>query len=284
MALNVVPSYGWRVCFLIGGLPAFYAIFILFKLPESIHWLLGKGREKEAIEIIKNMELAAAGKAGEWLPGSLVIPPPHKKVGVSALFSSEYRKATIGIWIIYFMSMLIIYGVTSWLPTLLVERGYGLVLGYSFAILQNLIGSVGGFLTGFVADIIGRRKNVIYSFLFTAAAILLLGFVTGKWQVLVVAVLVGFCMQWANGGALPLMAEAYPTEFRNTGVAWAQSFGRIAGFLSPIFVGYIQQLGVGFSGTFQIFAIPAVTCSLVAVVLITETKGKRVDSVTSFKA
>ncbi len=284
MALNVVPVYGWRVCFLIGGLPALYAIFILYKLPESMAWLIGKGREAEAIEIIKRMEKVATGKSGGWLPGSIVLPAPAKKVGVSALFSSGYVKATIGVWLLYFMSMFIIYGVTSWMPTLLVERGYGLVLGYSFSILQNLVGSIGGFATGFVADIIGRRKNVIISFLFTAAAILLLGSVTGKWPVLIIAVLVGVCMQYANGGALPLMTEIYPTEFRNTGVSWAQSFGRIAGFLSPLVVGYVQQVGLDFSNTMKMFAFPAIICVLVSVFLIVETKGRTVDSVVGIKA
>ena len=278
VALNVVPTYGWRVCFLIGGLPALYAIFILYKMPESMAWLISKGREAEAIEIIKRMEKAATGKASEWLPGSIVLPAPAKSVGVGALFSPGYVKATIGVWLLYFMSMFIIYGVTSWMPTLLIERGYGLVLGYSFSILQNLVGSIGGFVTGFVADIIGRRKNVILSFLFTAAAILLLGAVTGKWPVLIAAVLVGVCMQYANGGALPLMTEIYPTEFRNMGVSWAQSFGRIAGFLSPLVVGYIQQVGLDFSSTMKMFAIPAIICVLVSVFLIVETKGRTVDS------
>lgn len=283
VALNVVPTYGWRVCFLMGGIPAFYAIFILYKMPESMAWLIGKGREAEAIEIINRMEIVAKGKASEWLPGSIVLSPAPKKLGVSALFSAGYMKETLSVWLLYFMSMFIIYGVTSWMPTLLIGKGYGLVLGYTFSILQNLIGSIGGFATGFVADIIGRRKNVIISFLFTAAAILLLGSVTGKWAVLIIAVLVGVCMQYANGGALPLMAEIYPTEFRNTGVSWAQSFGRIAGFLSPLFVGYIQQVGFDFSSTMNMFAFPAIICVLVSVFLITETKGRTVDGVVSIK-
>ncbi|KUO74840.1 MAG: MFS transporter [Desulfosporosinus sp. BRH_c37] len=284
VALNVVPSYGWRVCFLMGGLPALYAIFILYKMPESIAWLIGKGREQEAIKIIKHMEIVATGKASEWPPGSIALPPAPKKVGVSALFSSGYIKATIGVWLLYFMSMFIIYGVTSWMPTLLIGKGYGLVLGYTFSILQNLVGSIGGFATGFVADIIGRRKNVIISFIFTAAAILLLGAATGKWTVLIIAVLVGVCMQYANGGALPLMAEIYPTEFRNTGVSWAQSFGRIAGFLSPLFVGYVQQVGFDFSSTMNMFAIPAVICVVVSVFLIAETRGRTVDGIANIKA
>lgn len=282
VAIYVVPLYGWRVCFLTGGLPALYAVIVLFKLPESPHWLLGKGREKEAIDLIKRMEIAAKGKASEWVPGSLVAPPPPKKVGVSALFSPEYRKSTLTLWIIYFMGSVVIYGITSWLPTLLVGKGYGLVKGYSFAVLQNVFGMIGGFFTGYAADIIGRRKNVVFGWLFTGAAILVLGVASSQEQVVVCGMLVGIAMNWGLSGTQPLLAEAYPTEFRNTGVSWAQSFGRVGGFLSPILAGYLQQLGFGFTGTFVFFAIPAVIASLVAL-FVAETKGKSLESIASAK-
>jgi len=284
VAIYVVPLFGWRVCFLTGGLPALYSVIVLFKLPESPHWLLGKGREKEAIELIKSMEIAATGEAGEWPPGSLVAPPPPKKVGVRALFSPEYRKSTLTLWIIYFMGSVVIYGITSWLPTLLVGKGYGLVRGYSFAVLQNVFGMIGGLCTGYVADIIGRRINVIFGWVFTAVAIILLGVASSQGQVVVCGMLVGLAMNWGLSGTQPLLAEAYPTEFRNTGVAWAQSFGRIGGFISPILAGYIQQLGVGFTGTFVFFAFPAVIASLVALLFVTETKGKSIESIAIAKA
>lgn len=284
VAIYVVPLFGWRVCFLTGGLPAFYALIVLLKLPESPHWLLGKGREKEAIELIKRMEIAANAEAGEWPPGSIVAPPSPKKVGVSALFSPEYRKATLTLWIIYFMGSVVIYGITSWLPTLLVGKGYGLVKGYSFAVLQNVFGMIGGLVTGFAADVFGRRKNVIFGWVFTAVVILLLGIATSQGQVVVCGMLVGLAMNWGLSGTQPLLAEAYPTEFRNTGVSWAQSFGRVGGFLSPILAGYIQQLGVGFTGTFVFFAIAAVIAALVALFFVTETKGKSIESIATAKA
>lgn len=284
VAIYVVPLFGWRVCFLTGGLPALYAVIVLIKLPESPHWLLGKGREKEVIELIKRMEIAAKAEVGEWPPGSLVAPPPPKKVGVSALFSPEYCKQTLTLWIIYFMGSVVIYGITSWLPTLLVGKGYGLVKGYSFAVLQNVFGMIGGLVTGFAADVFGRRKNVIFGWIFTAVVVLLLGVATSQGQVVVCGMLVGLAMNWGLSGTQPLLAEAYPTEFRNTGVSWAQSFGRVGGFLSPILAGYIQQLGVGFTGTFVFFAIAAIIAASVALFFVAETKGTSIENLTNVKA
>ncbi|AHF07182.1 MFS transporter [Desulfitobacterium metallireducens] len=277
-AIYVVPAYGWRVVYLIGGIPALYAFILLATLLESPHWLLGKGRENEAIKVIQSIERVAKGKANEYAPGCLVIPSPPNKVGVSALFSPGYRKTSLTLWIIYFMGSVVIYGINGWLPTLLVGKGYGLVKGYSFAVLQNVFGAIGGFVTGYMADIIGRKTNSIMGWATTAVSVILLGVASNQWQVVVCGALVGFAMNYGLSGTQPLLAEAYPTEFRSTGVSWAQSFGRVGGFLSPILAGYVQQIGVGFTGIFVFFAVPAVIAALMAI-FVTETKGKSIESV-----
>jgi len=284
VAIYVVPLFGWRVCYLLGGLPVLYTFVLMVALPESTHWLLGKGREKEAIGIIKRMEIAAKGQTGEWAPSSLIAPPPPKKVGVSALFSPEYLKVTLALWIIYFMGSVVIYGINGWLPTLLVGKGYGLVKGYSFAVLQNVFGMIGGLCTGYVADIIGRRINVIVGWVSTAVAILLLGVASNQWQVVVCGMLVGLAMNWGLSGTQPLLAEGYPTEFRTTGVSSAQAFGRVGGFLGPIVAGYVQQAGVGFTGIFVFFAIPAIIASIIALFFVKETKGKSIERIADLKA
>jgi len=284
VAIYVVPVLGWRVCYLIGALPATYALVLHFKLLESPHWLLGKGREKEALEIIKRIEKIAKGVASEWAPGSLITPPSFKKVGVSAIFSPEYRKVTMTIWSIYFFGSVVIYGITGWLPTLLVGAGYGLVKGYSFAVLQNAFSLIGALSTGYVADIIGRKTNAAFAWLFTGVAVLMLGFASNQWQVVVCGVLVGIIMNWGLSGTQPLLAEAYPTEFRNTGVAWTQAFGRVGGFLGPIAAGYVQQMGVGFTGTFVFFAIPAFIAAIITFCFVVEMKGKSIESIATIKA
>lgn len=282
VSIQVVPAYGWRVCYLLGGIPALYAFVLIGTILESPHWFLSKGREGESITVIRRIEEIAKGKAGDYEPGSLAIPIPPKKVGIGALFSPEYRKATLTFWIIYFMGSVVIYGINGWLPTLLVGKGYGLVKGYSFAVFQNVFGAVGGFITGYMADRIGRKTNNVIGWTSTAVTVVLLGIASNQWQVVICGALVGFAMNYGLSGVQPLLAEAYPTEFRSTGISWAQSFGRVGGFLSPIAAGYVQQMGIGFTGTFIFFAIPAVIAALMAL-FITETKGRSIEKV-SIKA
>jgi MFS family permease len=278
VAIYVVPALGWRVCYLLGGLPALYGIFLLLQSIESPYWLVAHGREQHAIEIVQRIETSGKGKARELEPGSLKIPPPASSVGAKAIFSSEYFKATASFWLIYFFGAIIIYGVTGWLPSLLVEKGYGVVRSYSFAVVQSVFSVAGTMGTGIMADAIGRKKNMVLGFIACAASIMLLGLSTNQWQVLTCAVLVGIMMNYALSALMPLMAETYRTEFRNTGIAWATAFGRVGAFCGPLVGGLVQQMGLGFTGVFAFFTVPAVICALVTVVLVTETKGKGIEA------
>ena len=284
VAIYVVPTLGWRVCYFIGGLPAIYGIILFFKLTESPHWLLCKGHEQEAINVVQSIERAVTGNARELVAGTLQAPPPPKSVGAKAIFSSEYRQATLSIWAIYFLACIILYGVTSWLPTLLVEKGYGVVKGYSFGVLQNLFGVVGTIWTAYMVDKVGRKKNVMIAYVFCSVCIVLLGLSTNQWQVLVCSILVGIAMNYNMSGIMPLVAETYRTEFRNTGVAWTQAFGRLGGFCSPIILGWLQQIGFGFTGVFVFLALAAIVGVFIGFFFVGETKGKTAESIAVVKA
>jgi MFS family permease len=284
LAMYVVPQFGWRVTYLLGGIPALYGVFMFFQPIESPYWLMAHGHEKEAIKIVQDIEISGKGSARQLDPGSLLVPPPAPSVGAQAIFSSEYLKATISFWLIYFFGTLIIYGFTAWLPTLLVEKGYGVIRSYSFGVVSSLFAVVGTLGTGMVADLIGRKKNLAYGFLVCGACVVALGFSANQWQVLVFCILVNIMMNWAMSGLMPLMAETYRTEFRNTGISWATAFGRVGAFCGPIMGGFVQQLGLGFTGVFAFFALPAVICVLLTVIMVTETKGKGVEAALAARA
>src|SRR5687767_12463880 len=55
----VVPTLGWQVMFLIGGIPGLVIAGLLLRLRESPRWLIGKGRLQEAEAIIREIEASA---------------------------------------------------------------------------------------------------------------------------------------------------------------------------------------------------------------------------------
>lgn len=277
MAIYIVPNFGWRVCYLAAAAPVLYAIVMGACLRESPYWLLSKGREEEAVDVINRMELVG-NSANVWEAGSLLAPPPPKKVGVKAILSKEYRTATIGLWILCFSGLVISYGFTTWMPSLLIGKGFSVVKGYSFAVVQNSFALIGALVTGLVADKIGRKKNIIFAYIFVLVSMILLAISSNSWQVIAFSILAAIAMNYGQTGLNPLFSESYRTEFRNTGIAWTQGFGRFGGLLTPLAVGWLQQTGAGFSGIFVFFAVFAVINVLVGIFIVKETKGRTFES------
>ncbi len=279
LATWLVPLYGWRICYLIGGVPLLYSIFLYFKMPESAYWLAGKGRKAEAIKALENIEMKATGKITKRSPEDLIVPQAPKQVGPAALFSKEYRSATAGIWITYFCGCFIVYGINAWLPSLMLEKGLKLSSAYGLAIAQNAAAVIANGTTGFMAEIVGRKSNLVISFGVSALAVLLMATIGGGFgAILAACIFLGFAVNYAITAVQPLMAESYPTEFRNTGVSWCQAFGRIGGASAPIVAGMIIGMNLGYSVSFMFYMIPAFIGALAAWVFVKrETKGKSLD-------
>jgi MFS transporter, AAHS family, 4-hydroxybenzoate transporter len=275
----IVPALGWRYCYLIGGIPLIYAIFLYFKMPESAHWFANKGRKEEALKALERIEMVATGKVTNRDANLLVVPPRCKVVGPKALFSKNYISATAGIWITYFCGCFIVYGVNAWLPSMMLEKGFTLSSAYALAIAQNAAAIIANTSTGFVSDTIGRKKNLTFGYILSMVAIVLAALVSGSYgAILAVMIFMGFAINYCITAIQPLMAESYPTEFRNTGVSWAQAFGRLGGALAPIVAGIVIGMGLGYANSFLFYLIPAFIGLLATVFLVKrETRGKSLD-------
>jgi len=279
LATWLVPLHGWRICYLIGGIPLLYSIFLYFKMPESAYWLANKGYKTEAVKALENIEKKATGKITFRDPNYLVSPPTPKQVGPKALFSKEYRIATAAIWITYFCGCFIVYGINAWLPSLMLEKGLKLSSAYGLAIAQNGAAVIANCSTGFVAEWVGRKTNLVISFVVAALAVVIMANVGGSFgAILTACIFLGFAVNYAITAVQPLMAESYPTDFRNTGVSWCQAFGRLGGASAPIVAGMIIQMNLGYSMSFMFYVIPALVGAIAAWLFVKrETKGKSLD-------
>lgn len=279
VATAIVPAFGWRLCYLIGGIPLIYAFFLYFKMPESAYWLANKGYRERAVEALQNIERVATGKYTDWDPAALIVPKKPKQTGPKALFSKSYIRITAGIWIMYFCGCFIVYGINAWLPSLLMEKGLPLTSAYGLAIAQNAAAIIANASTGFVAEAVGRKKNLVISFGAAAVSVVIMATVDGGFgAILAACIFLGFAINYSITAIQPLMAEAYPTEFRNTGVSWCHAFGRIGGAIAPIVAGIIIGMGKDYAISFMFYVIPAVIGLLAAVFLVKkETKGKSLD-------
>ncbi|MDR0857942.1 MAG: MFS transporter [Oscillospiraceae bacterium] len=284
--VNANPD-NWRICYLIAFIPFIYGVFLFFRMRESPYWLASKGRKAEAVEELKRIEKSARGTVSVYDPNYLEVPVAPKRTGPGALFSKKYIRVTAGVWLTYFCGCFLIYGLNAWAPTLMQDKGFELSSANWLATAKDAASVLANISVGFVAEIVGRKKNLVAAFFVATAAVFVMFIVGGSFgAVLAANIFLGFSLNYANTCVQPLMAEAYPTEFRNTGVAWCQAFGRIAGMLSPVLVGILHgrfvASGANTSNIYLLYTIPCVVGALAGLFFIRrETKGKSLDQLAS---
>ena len=145
LARGVVPiaPWGWRLVFVFGALGVL-GIALVLRLPESPRWLQGQGRDAEAERTVERIETEVRASAGE-------LPEPvgtagsgvERRVALRELFSRQYVRRTVVLWLVWIFQTLGFYGFMSFVPTLLVESGFGLVHSLTFAAITTL-GAVPG--------------------------------------------------------------------------------------------------------------------------------------------
>lgn len=275
VAMYVVPNFGWRLCFLIGGFPFIYGIIMYLLVPESVQWCLAKGKNDEAIKIINRINAGLDHpKEGGYTIDEIKIAPAQPKGQLKPLFTKKYLRVTIGIWLVAFTTCSLSYGLTNWMPTVLVQNGYSVTASYAYTTLMNALGCVGAVVAGVAADKLGRLKSAYVAFGLAALSVVLMAaFGIGSF-IIPACILMGFSVNWAYMSPAPITVEAYPTEIRGTAQACVTTVARIGGLITPIVIGGALQAGSAFTTVLVIFLVPLALAAVFTKVFIkTETKG-----------
>ncbi|MGI4946854.1 MAG: MFS transporter, partial [Janthinobacterium lividum] len=120
---------GWRWVVLASALGGMLVWFIQRVLPESPRWLAARGRTVAADAAMSNIE-AAVTRDGAVLPPPSVVAPVaalQKEGHWSEIFSRFYIRRTVALSVLQFCQTIAVFGFGSWVPVLLVERGYTVV-------------------------------------------------------------------------------------------------------------------------------------------------------------
>ena len=184
------------------------------------------------------------------------------------LFRERRARATILIWVAFFMNLLMIFFLVSWLPSVLHAAGIPLDRAILAAALYNLGGVVGSILLATGMDRIGAYRALTIALLGGAAASFCVGLTAhdATWST-VSATVAGAFVAGAQAGLIALAASAYPTALRSTGLGWALGVGRIGSIVGPLVGGYLIAAGIGPERLFAVAAMPALV-SAVAMLLL----------------
>lgn len=280
VAMYVVPHFGWRLCYLIGGFPFLYGIAMYFMVPESVQWCLRKGKTEEAMKIINKINSKLDHPRPEaYTADEIAVMPAEPQGQMHELLSKKYRRVTIGIWLVAFTTCALSYGLTNWLPTVLVDSGYTVQSSYGLTTLMNALGCVGAICAGVVADKIGRIRSTYLAIGLAAISVVFTAVVGLGYGLMIPAVIfMGFAINYAYTTPQPITIEAYPTEIRATGQACVTTVARIGGLIIPIVIGWALQSGSTFATVLIVFLVPLVLAAVFTKFLIRdETKGAPIE-------
>lgn len=265
LGMYLIPAFGWPSVFFVAGIPLLLLPAILYLLPESIGFLLHAKRDREAGVLLGRLDPAFVPQSADRYD----FPTGNTgQASLTALFSNGRAVSTLMFWLAFFMCLLMVYALASWLPKLMTQAGYGLGSSLSFLLVLNLgaiLGAVGG---GLVADRLHLKTVLVVFFTLAAASISLLGY---KSPTPVLYILVAIAGATTIGSQILLYAYAaqfYPMAIRSTGIGWASGVGRSGAILGPIVGGTLLAMAMPLHFNFMFFAIPgaiaAFAVSLVA--------------------
>ena len=259
-AAVLIADFGWQGVLVLGGvLPLVLAAALLFLLPESPRYLVLKGgQDARVAKLLRRVDPAAQLEGAAFVGVRRIGGSP-----VRQLFQPGLAAGTLLLWVTFFMSLLVFYLLTSWLPTLLNSVGQS-AQSASLIALMLLIGStVGAIVIGLLMDRYNPHGVLFCSYLSAAAFILLLVFSTGSLPLLVLAVFgAGVGTGGSQIGINALSAAFYPTASRATGVSWANAVGRTGSVLGSMVGGTLLSLGWDLGTVFSVAAIPAAVAGI----------------------
>jgi putative MFS transporter len=282
LSLLIIPNFGWRTLFAIGVVPALLLLFVRRFMPESVRYLLSKGRVAEAEKTVAAIEYQALGRnltdaeisALPKLPLEALV---DTKVTVAELLAPARVTRTILLWIVSFGFLWSSNGILFMLPTILQQRGIPLTQAITFMLVQAIAAFFGYTACGFLIDRFGRRIVLFLYFFIGAFFHLWFAEASGLW-LYAAAAAVGWVNPGVYGATSVYVGELHPTRLRATAVGWFFGIGRIGSFLAPTVVGLMLANGLGHYvlHTFALsFLVAAVALWLVGV----ETKGRALEEI-----
>ncbi|MFP5516222.1 MAG: MFS transporter [Alphaproteobacteria bacterium] len=260
----LLPLWGWQSVFYVGGiLPLSVTLLLIIHLPESVRFLIARGGDPQKIarivtRIAPSMPIGPSTHFVSTSPTLKGLPMRH-------LFTEGRALGTVLLWIPYFMNLLLIYFVVSWLPAVLRQVNMPISAGVTAITLFSIGGAIGCLVTGRLLGTFGTRGVVFIEFCSAMILICALAFSPGSfWLIMTVVGLLGFVVQGAQSCMNALVAAFYPTAIRSTGVGWALGVGRLGSIVGPLLGGLLLSLEWSAHEIFLAAAVPAL-CAAAAI-------------------
>lgn len=271
---KLIALFGWQSIFYIGGIaPLLMLPVILMLLPESVRYLAKKDKlSAKFASILNRFEYRTKVD-----PAQLDISDegPVQVSPVKVLFTEGRALATVLLWVIFFVNLLILYFLVNWLPTVMTTAGVSLERAIVAIAVLNFGGVIGGFALSRLCDKVGPFMVLGLSYLLATVFVALIGqAVTSISLSLATIFFAGFFVIGAQFCANAVAAQFYPTAGRSAGVGWALGMGRIGSIVGPMIGGTMIAAGLTIDRLLLFSGLPAIVAAVCVIALPFVTTGR----------
>ncbi|MEK1888912.1 MAG: MFS transporter [Phyllobacterium sp.] len=263
LAIAMIPQFGWKPMFFIAAIPLMMFPLILWKLPESLGFLIGQGRQEQAKVIYAKIAPSTRLGSNDKLVFSEI---KGASASVAEMFRHQRTLRTLMLWIAFFCCLLLVYLLSSWLPKVLQEAGYAEKASLLSLLSLNFGGMVGAIAGGWLGDRLGLPKVVVGFFAAAAVAIALIGLNLPAALLFLMVFIAGASTIGTQILLYASVAQLYNLSVRSTGLGWASGVGRIGAIVGPTFGGVLLAKEFPLQQNFLIFSIPAAVSALAMLV------------------
>lgn len=267
----LVESQGWQIMFLIAGIPLLLLPVIWKFLPESLTFLVKTGKTEQAHRIIQKISPEQTITSSTRLTLNDDNVPTGSSV--KGLFQQGRAFNTLMFWVLFFMCLLMVYALSSWLPKLMLAAGYSLGKSILFLLALNvgaMIGSIGG---GILSDKFHLKPVIMGMLMAGVVALVGLGFNSPAYVLYGLVTVAGAATIGTSILLYSYVAQFYPLSVRSTGIGCASGIGRIGAIVGPILTGMLLTLNLPHTMNFVMIAIPA----MIAIFAILSLKRHKFD-------
>ncbi|EUJ37362.1 MFS transporter [Brochothrix campestris] len=243
----IIPHYGWRIALLLTALPALYAIYIRIHMPDSPRFT---AQQKDTLRMSQK---------------------------IASVWSKQYAKRTLMLWIVWFTVVLSYYGMFLWLPSVMTMKGFSMIKSFEYVLIMTLAQLPGYFTAAWLIERAGRKFVLVAYLSGTAVSAFVFGNADTTAMLLVSGMFLSFFNLGAWGALYAYSPEQYPTNIRGTGTGMAAAVGRLGGVLGPLMVGMMLSNGTAINTIFTLFCGVIVIGVLAVLFLGTETKQTELE-------
>ena len=230
------PEMDWRALFVVGG--------VLPTLLVPALWLF-------MVETLRPGEHRVVKRHSTW----------------HVLFGDGRAKPSLLLWSAFLPTVLILYLILNWLPTLVVAKGFDRSVAPQSAVAFNFVAVVGAMLFARWVDKRGTRTALVVAYAGLIVTLMALGAATNQAVILLLSGVLGFFLLGANYALYGIAGSYYPLEMRGTGSGASVAMSRVGSIVGPMLAGVLLGGGATATNVVQYMAPIAAVAGVAVVIL-----------------